>query len=283
MIDKELLELHGLIVGDGTYYLDRGKYSHMTLCNFDLNLMKRAKRICERFSKKKIKISSRPRKTGVEYSMNIPIIVTRKLIEQGFNKKKLSSSIINDENSIFFIKGLYESDGSSHCSQIYIHQKNAEQLLADCQKILNSNGLSAHIHNSSPNRKGEQYLVIENSNRAKRFFGKSPKKIKIFDHKIRGYHFTKRAILSILNDESWKSTSELYKCLEKKGIKISRGSNVLLHKHLNKLFKSDVLEKRDSIIKRNELGQFQKSECVWKLKNNLTNEQIMNFPYGVLK
>lgn len=283
MIDKDLLELHGLIVGDGTYYLDRGKYPHMTLCNFDLNLMKRAKRICERFSKKKIKISSRPRKTGIEHSMNIPIIVTRKLIEQGFNKKKLHNSIINDENSIFFVKGLYESDGSSHCSQIYIHQKNAEQLLADCQKIANLNGLSAHIHNSSPNRKGEQYLVIENSNRAKRLFGKSPKKIKIFDHKIRGYHFTKRAILSILNDESWKSTSELYKCLEKQGIKISRGSNVLLHKHLNKLFKLDVLEKRDSIIKRNELGQFQKSECVWKLKNNLTNEQVMNFPYGVLK
>jgi len=283
MNDEELLELHGLILGDGTYYLDRGKYHHMILFNSDLNLIKRAKRICEKISKKKIKISSRIRESGGEYSINIPIVVTRKLIEQGFNKKRLFDSIINDRDSIFILKGLYESDGSSNGSQVYIHQKNAEQLLMDCKKIANLNGLSAHVHNSSPNRKGEQYLVIENSDKVKKLFGKLPKEIKTFESKIRGYHITKRTILNFLSDSNWKSTSEIYRYLEEKGIKISKRSNVLLHKHLNKLCKLNILEKIGSITKRNGLGQFIKSECKWKLKYDLTNEQIMNFPYGVLK
>jgi len=109
MIDKELLELHGLLVGDGTYYLDRGKYPHMILFNSDLKLMDRAKKICERVSKKKIKISSRQRKTGIEYSMNIPVIVVRRLLEQNFDKKKVFIPFICSDLVLFFqVKHLVE-------------------------------------------------------------------------------------------------------------------------------------------------------------------------------
>jgi hypothetical protein len=281
-MNKELLELHGLLLGDGTYYLDRGKYPHMIFFNFDLSLMKRVKRICEKISKKKIKISCRKRKTGLEYSMNIPAIVVRKLLEQGFDKKRLSEAIINDKNSIFLLKGLYESDGSIRGSRICIYQKNASELLKDLQKIANLNGLSAHIHNSSRNRKGEQYLVIEDVNKVRKLFGPSPKMIKQFKPKIKGYYTTKRIILQFLNSGSWKKTSEIYEYLKINGNKLSKRSNQL-NRHLNKLWELGLLEKRGSILKRNEKGQFIKSECEWKLKRRLTNEEIMNFPYGVLK
>lgn len=160
MGEEMLYELYGLILGDGTCYLDRGKYPHMVFFNFDLDLINRAKEICESLSKKKIKVSSRKRKTGTEYSFNIPSIVVKKLLELGFNKSEISESMVNDKNSIFLLKGFYESDGSNHGSQIYIYQKNAKKLLKDCQNIANLNGLSAHIHDF--NRNGEQCLVCGN-------------------------------------------------------------------------------------------------------------------------
>lgn len=44
-MEKELLELHGLLL-DRTYYLDRGKYLHIVLFNFDINLMNRFWKSC---------------------------------------------------------------------------------------------------------------------------------------------------------------------------------------------------------------------------------------------
>lgn len=278
---KELFELYGLILGDGTYYLDRGKYPHMIFFNYDLNLTNRVKRICEKIAKKKIKISSRVRKAGIEYSFNIPVVITRKLLKLGFNKKKLPKSIITNRNSIFLIKGLYESDGTSQGRCIYIYQKNNEQLLRDCQKIANLHNLSAHVH--TLNREGEQYLVIEDNNKLKELFGETPKKISSFKPKINGYYTVKRKLLNFLSDNNWRKTSEIYEYLEKNGIRISKRSNSLTNKHLNKLWKIGLLDKKESITRQNEKGQFIKNECEWKLKCKLTKEQIMNFPYGVLK
>lgn len=275
---KDLYELYGLILGDGTYYLDRGKYPHMTFCNFDLNLINKAKIICESFSEKKIKISSRKRKTGIEYSFNIPVVVVKMLLELGFNKKKIHESIINDKDSICLLKGFYEADGTNHESQIYIYQNNAAQLLKDCQKIANLNGLSAHIHTS--NREGEQHLVIENSDVIKKLFGRTIKEIKDFKPQKNSYHKVKRFILNFLKESKYKQTSEIYKFLIKNGVKLEPRSII---PHLNELSNFGLLEKQTSIIKRNKLGQFIKSECKWNLKFNLTKEQIMNFPYGVLK
>jgi hypothetical protein len=278
---KGLFELYGLILGDGSYYLDREKYPNMLFFNFDAKLAKRSKKICEKIAQKKIKLSARKRKNGIEYSFHVPITVIKKLLKLGFSKKKLPNSIIRNKNAIFLLKGLYESDGTSQGRNIIIYQKNNEQLLKDCQKIANLYGFSAHIH--TYNRKGEQSLVIENSNKLKKLFGKMPKKINFFQPKINGYYTTKRIILNFLNDNKWRKTSEIYSHLQKNGIKLSRKSGSLIKKHLNKLWRNGLLHKKDAIIERDKYGHFIKKECEWKIKIKLKKEEIMNFPYGVLK
>jgi len=216
-MEEKLLELYGLILGDGSFSFNRGKHPNMKFYNFNLKLAKHVKKICEEITKKKIKISSRQRKTGIEYTVNIPIEVVRKLLKLGFNKNKLPDSIIHNPKSIFLLKGMYESEGSCNGSQVYISQKNNESVLEGLRRIANAHNLGAHIHNL--NREGEQYLVVEDVNRVKKLFGKCVKPLKPFKRKINGYYTTKRLILNFLNDGKWKKTSEIYAYLKKNKIK----------------------------------------------------------------
>jgi len=281
MMKKELLELYGLILGDGTCYLDRKKYPRMIFFNFNKNLMNKVKRMCEKISKKRIKISSRQRKSGIEYSMSIPTIIVKKLLELGFSKKKLPKSVIKDRNSIFLLKGLFEAEGSYRGTRIYIYQKNAENILRGCLEIANKFSLSAHIH-TSKNRTEEKCLVIENTSKIKKLFGNTVKIIKAKNIKKGNYHITKRAILKKLSNMKWINTSKIYNYLKNKDIYLSEKSN-LIKKHLDPLWVEGILLKIPSQTKRNENGQFTKTECKWKLNVKLSKTQIMNFPYGVVR
>lgn len=124
---------------------------------------------------------------------------------------------------------------------------------------------------------------MEDVNRIKQLFGETIKHIPSFKHKIIPRYKVKRLILSFLKDKGWGKTSEIYTFLERNGINLSRRSSVLINKHLNKLWKGHIIEKKLSITLRNNKGQFIKSECEWRLSQFLTEKQIMNFPYGVLK
>lgn len=277
--EKELLELYGLVLGDGT--LRKGSYPQMTFYNYDIELMLYTKKLIEKINKESIKIHKRMKGKGVEYSVSIPSKIRNKLLELGFNKTRIPKWVFESKYKNFLLKGFFESDGTLNNFQITITQKHYKGLLEDCVKIANSLGLSAHVHSSSSNRPDEYYLVIEDLIKVKNLFGKTVKNIPNIKRKVRGYYFTKRKILESSDNKKWLTTSEIRNKLNSLGINLSGKSKILVRKHLNPLWKDGFLDKEKDVTLRDNKGRIIRLDSKWKLSRELSPEEILNFPYGV--
>lgn len=276
--EKEYAELYGFILGDGTFRDARWK--SMTFYNFNLNLIEYVKAMIEKVSDKKINILSRRKNNSIEYSINFPSIVTKKLVELNFNKKRLPKWILNSKQGIHFLKAFFECEGSLNHSQIMIYQAD-RKILKDCVKVANRFSLSAHVHNSSKNRKRDFYLAVEDVERIKKLFGKTIKTIIIKKVNKGSYHHTKRELLKILNKNKYMTTSEIMDELGRRGIKISRISNSLLNKHLKPLNQKGFIHRKKGYLIRNSRGMFSGVDSKWKFNRNLSKAEILNYPYGI--
>lgn len=275
--EKEYAELYGFILGDGTFRDSR--YKQMTFYNCNLDLIKYVKNIIEKISGKKVNICQRRRGKSIEYCINLPSNITRKLIELDCNKKKIPAWIINSKFGIYFLKAFYECEGSLNNFQIMIYQSD-EQILEDCVKIANNFGLSAHVHASSKNRDRDFYLAIENLDKVKYVFKSAIKPVNFTKAEKGSIYNTKREILRMLMGKKYLTTTEILNELENKDIKISKRSNVLLNKHLKPLCKKGILSRRKGYLVRNDKGMFVGIDSEWKLKKKFTDAQILNYPYG---
>lgn len=278
--EKELIELYGFILGDGTSRKD--KYQNMTFYNYNLELMKYIQNLIEKINGKIVKINERSRKTGIEYSINIPASIRKVLVYLGFNKERVPLWILESEHGIFFLKSLFECEGSLNGSQIMIHQKNRKELLGDCVKIANRFGLSAHVHDSSKNRSFEYYLAIEDTEKIHRIFGKTIKLVIPRSIGKGNRYYTERKILQILNDVSWLTTTEIKDKLQENGIHLNR-KKMLIHNHLKPLNEVGIILRCKDVASRDNKGRIVRSDSKWKLGVKLTPSQILNFPYGVVK
>lgn len=276
--EKQLNEIYGFIVGDGTYSIRHTGYGQMTFYNYNLELVKYLQSLIYQITKNNVRILSKKVDIGIEYSVNIPAEIKNSIIGLGFDKEKVPNWIKNSKYNIYFLKAFFECEGSTNGSQIMVHQIK-RKLLEDCIEIANKCGLSAHVHNSSKNRRGEYYLAIENGENIQRVWGKTIKSVPNKYASKGNYYYTKRAILRILNKGKWTPTSKIEEKLKVTGIEISPISNSLLNKHLNPLYKTGIIKREYGRSRRDRLGRFKKAESKWKIYKKMSDFQLLNFPY----
>lgn len=274
--EKEYIELYGFILGDGTFRDARWK--QMTFYNYNLNLIEYVKELIEKILDKEIKIHNRKKNNSIEYSINIPSKITKKLVELSFSKKEIPGWIIKSKYNINFLKAFFECEGTLNNHQIMIYQAKRE-ILDQCISIANKYGLSAHVHKSSIRRKNDFYLAIEDVEKIKKIFGNTIKEIPPLKRGKEFQHYTKRIILRILSRNKWLTTTQIFNELENENIKMSRISNALLNKHLKPLNKSNIIIRNKGYSKRDIKGKFYGIESKWKLNKQLSESQILNYPY----